>query len=1205
MKSRVISIILSLVMCATMFPLQVVAETLNEKYTESVSTVSQNSIELTQKSKDLNFTTPATMNIDLWVNGEEITPENAETAVKGVSYDVQSNTLTLNNAYLTTGYTDLYHSAVIFSTGDLNINLVGENTIKFDNYYVDSNIIYSDGIFATGVVTIEGSGSLDVYSVGVSLLGGDAYGCGFATNFTEGDAGLVVNSGTVYLNGEGTTKGYGVYIDTSYNSEQGLPPRYFKVNGGTVILEGGSKLTSPDKKYASTTAPDTSNYNNCKIIARNAYTQQEVEYEPFDWGYCNYDYIKIIKAIPAPEIEIIKANVTSVNVAVKAENTDNLVYSIDNGYTWNKALVDENGTFTISDLAINTQYTLQVKEDAEGADIAELDFSTTNSITVTYNGNGDGVTSVPEAQTETDTTGKYFTIASAEGMKKEGYTFIKWQTETDSYLPGDEVWFDKDITLYAYWAKNVLESTAPNGIVTYYPTLQMAFEQAPSGSIIKVLEDYTDLQQTGVFDDSTKDITLDLNGHRVNGNLTISSKADDSTGKLTITGNGTLNGTISYQSGGLTIENGTFGFLQLYMPQQTDIILNGGTFIGIEETGSETSNNKGIYYVSSVSTEEDAKSAVNALLGGSRKFSKDAIFEPYVENGDTIGTLIYWREAVSVIQQEEYSVSGVIKGEDGTGTISIYQNGEVKISQEITVSNGTGSYSFVGVPDGVYNLVVNIGEQTVTILIEVDGDDLTEQNITMPKGEKNSVVDNTTAGSFPATVGGLDEIAQHGDETEKVVVILKVEEKEDVTNDAEADAALKQEQTAIKNQAEGKTLEYIDLQLIKVVDDVPEENFGTNNTKVLEIIVPFDFTDKYNITVYRYHDGAEAFKELTLKPLNAFEDGTFYLDKANNLIHIYAMKFSTYAIGYDTQPDKPSGGSSGGGSESETYYPFIEENEHGSVSINTNYPEVGSKVTITPNADDGYIVGNITVTDRNGNKIDLTDNKDGTYTFEQPYGSVTISVDFIKEDAEEDEAAAEEETVSDECPRDETCVMDPYLDLDKEKWYHDGIHFCIENGIMYGIDENIFAPDDTLTRAMMVTMLWNLEGSPEVDFSSGFSDVKPGVWYEKAADWAVSKNIVYGYGNAVFGGNDPLTREQMASMLYRYAKEKGYDTSAKGNLGKFVDSNKISDYALEAMRWATGMEIINGTSENTLDAFEDSTRAQVATMLMNFVKNIK
>ncbi len=295
------------------------------------------------------------------------------------------------------------------------------------------------------------------------------------------------------------------------------------------------------------------------------------------------------------------------------------------------------------------------------------------------------------------------------------------------------------------------------------------------------------------------------------------------------------------------------------------------------------------------------------------------------------------------------------------------------------------------------------------------------------------MVDNTTAGSFPATVGGLDEIAQDGRLKQKVVVILKVEEREDVTNDAEADAALKQEQTAIKNQAEGKNFKYIDLQLIKVVDDVPEENFGTNNTKVLAIIVPFDFTDKYNITVYRYHDGV-AFEELTLKPLNAFEDGTFYLDKANNLIHIYAMKFSTYAIGYDTQPDKPSGGSSGGGSESETYYPFIEENEHGSVSINTNYPEVGSKVTITPNADDGYIVGNITVTDRNGNKIDLTDNKDGTYTFEQPYGSVTISVDFIKEDAEEDEAAAEEETVSDECPRDETMgVMDSYLDLDKGK----------------------------------------------------------------------------------------------------------------------------------------------------------------------------
>lgn len=162
------------------------------------------------------------------------------------------------------------------------------------------------------------------------------------------------------------------------------------------------------------------------------------------------------------------------------------------------------------------------------------------------------------------------------------------------------------------------------------------------------------------------------------------------------------------------------------------------------------------------------------------------------------------------------------------------------------------------------------------------------------------------------------------------------------------------------------------------------------------------------------------------------------------------------------------------------------------------------------------MVDKVTVTDRNGNQVRVTDNGDGTYSFTQPSSVVTIEVTF--------RAAG---SVSD-CPGDETCPMAQFTDLNMDLWYHDGIHYCLENGLMNGVGNALFAPNGTITRAQIVTIIYRLEGEPAVTDGSAFTDVADGTWYTDAVAWAAANEIMGGYGNGLFGPNDPITREQFA-----------------------------------------------------------------------------
>ena len=191
------------------------------------------------------------------------------------------------------------------------------------------------------------------------------------------------------------------------------------------------------------------------------------------------------------------------------------------------------------------------------------------------------------------------------------------------------------------------------------------------------------------------------------------------------------------------------------------------------------------------------------------------------------------------------------------------------------------------------------------------------------------------------------------------------------------------------------------------------------------------------------------------------------------------------------------------------------------------------------------------------------------------------------------------------CAKDDTCPLAAFGDLTATAWYHDGVHYCLENGLMQGVSGGKFLPDGSTTRAQLVTILWRLEGSPKTTGAVRFNDTPGGAWYTEAVRWAADCGVVKGYDNGCFGPNDAVTREQMAAILYRYAQHKGYDVSAGNdtNILSFADAMTVSEYAIPAMQWACGSGMVRGIAQKggmLLAPRDTTTRAQTATLIMRF-----
>lgn len=287
------------------------------------------------------------------------------------------------------------------------------------------------------------------------------------------------------------------------------------------------------------------------------------------------------------------------------------------------------------------------------------------------------------------------------------------------------------------------------------------------------------------------------------------------------------------------------------------------------------------------------------------------------------------------------------------------------------------------------------------------------------------------------------------------------------------------------------------------------------------------------------------------------------------------------------QSDRPSSGNSGSSSsDSGDYLISVDRVSGGRVTVQPGRADKGDTVTITVYPSDGYELDELVVTDSRGNEIDLDARSATRFTFTMPGGKVTVEASFVREGGQTQ-------------PPQTT-----FADVPASAWYYNAVEYVYENGLMSGVSGGRFAPDDTLTRAMLVQTLYAMEGRPAAA-SAGFADVASGDWYASAVNWAAANGVVSGVSETGFGPNNALTREQLALILYRYAQYKGYDTTQGGMaIREFADYGSISSWAAEAMGWAVNAGLISGVGGNQIAPTGTATRAQVAQILMNFCENV-
>lgn len=270
--------------------------------------------------------------------------------------------------------------------------------------------------------------------------------------------------------------------------------------------------------------------------------------------------------------------------------------------------------------------------------------------------------------------------------------------------------------------------------------------------------------------------------------------------------------------------------------------------------------------------------------------------------------------------------------------------------------------------------------------------------------------------------------------------------------------------------------------------------------------------------------------------------------------------------------------SSGGGEPAKPSFPVkISNSGDGVAKVDKSYASAGDKVTITVTPGRNATVQHITVTDEDGERLKLTENRDGTYSFTMPNGAANVYARFSGSGL-------------------------PFADVPSGSWYYDDVAYVYDTGLMTGLTVTAFGPNLSTTRGMIVTILWRMENEPAAKHGCPFADVRRGSYYEQAIAWASENGIVTGFDASTFAPDRAITREQLAAILFRFAAYRGMDAvTLRENLSSFQDQAAISVYAVSALNWAVSEGLMQGTGDK-LEPTGSATRAQVAAMLRRFIQ---
>ena len=315
-----------------------------------------------------------------------------------------------------------------------------------------------------------------------------------------------------------------------------------------------------------------------------------------------------------------------------------------------------------------------------------------------------------------------------------------------------------------------------------------------------------------------------------------------------------------------------------------------------------------------------------------------------------------------------------------------------------------------------------------------------------------------------------------------------------------------------------------------------------------------------------------------------FRDGS---DNLRRAAQNYTVSTTSSSTGGSSSGSSSSGSSSSGSSSSgsTSYNIEVEQADGGTITTNRSSASRGRTVTITVTPDAGFELDELIVTDRNGNRITVSQTAENQYTFTMPAGRVSIQAVFA--------AIPEPE------PEPEPVPGLPFTDVGIHDWFVPYVTDVYARGLMVGTSATTFEPDSTTSRGMIVKILYNLEDQPEAG-GTYFSDVPLNQFYTEAAAWAAENGIVAGYGDGRFGPDDPVTREQIVMILMRYAAYRGIDVASRADLYAFTDFSLVSADAMDATSWAYAEGLLNGKGNGILDPKGQATRAEVAAILSRF-----
>jgi hypothetical protein len=757
-----------------------------------------------------------------------------------------------------------------------------------------------------------------------------------------------------------------------------------------------------------------------------------------------------------------------------------------------------------------------------------------------------------------------------------------------------------------------------------YGTLQAAIDAAESGDTITMVADYAgDLTIP-----AGKELTLDLNGKTLTGNIDVELNGtldieDSSEGET-----GVVTGTLTSR-GATFIHGGTFeGDVDNYGA----VYIFGGTFKGTvtnkqggEDNWNAVSITGGRFDKRPVAESEDFY-----IIGG--KFKADP---SKAENGTDANPNVVIADNMQIVSVEgnEYPYQ-LAEKTDSPAEVKVNQGetsaavADAVAAADQAAAMAAAASAEVNLEDAAVEQVKQIIEESQSVTDEnknivivpalevkaeeyrVDGDNTTmtldiEASYTSYETDKSI----TTAAEVKTNAGDTEKVKEIGSgklNTEGTAVDVKVAVADDFA--AAMGATITTPATIyVRHSHSGKNYEYTaslayDGNSKYFVSFTNPNGFSpftlSKTSSAVASIGGKSYTDLQSAI-----DDAEDGAVITLTndddqsaQINSAK--TVTIDKAGHTGTVSITAASGLNL---TETDK--GGDKteytagrrsrvGGGSSSEkAYTPEIKAARNGTVSLSSNSPKEGEKVTITPKPNDGYAVGAVTVTDENGNPVKVSDNGDGTYTFTQPAGNVKIDVSFkLKQD---DTSTTEE-------------LFKPYTDLDANEWYADGVRYVLENGIMSGVGNGKFAPKATMTRAQIAQIIYNLEGKPAYSGAPEFADMLSDAWYTDAVAYALENGVMKGYGNGCFGPDDKVTREQLVTILYRYAKLKGVDVSIgeDTNILSYDDAFDVSSWAISAMQWACGSGVVTSKTASTLNPADSATRAEIATIIMRYESGI-